>query len=56
MVSSCFLIPRWILILTVHKKALVRDLWDNSREGGGWIPCFSRSFNDWEVENFLQAI
>ena len=20
-------------------------------EGGGWVPCFSRSFNDWEVES-----
>ena len=21
--------------------------------GGGWNPCFSRPFNDWEVESFL---
>ena len=28
------------------------DIWDSSTEGGrgGWNPCFSRSFNDWEVE------
>ena len=22
--------------------------------GGGWNPCFSRAFNDWEVETFLE--
>ena len=34
--------------LAVQKEALIREVWDNSREGG-WIPCFSRPFNDWEV-------
>ena len=45
--------------MVVNKDALVRDVWDSSRERGGWIPCFDRSFNDWElreVENFLHAI
>lgn len=45
--------------LAVHKEAMVRDVWDNSRRGGGWSPCFTRSFNDWElveVENLVQTI
>ena len=45
--------------LDVHKDALVRDVWDYSRVGGGWIPCFIRSLNDWEMreaENFLHMI
>ena len=29
------------------------DLWDSSREEGGWIPCFIRSFNDWELDEIL---
>ena len=32
------------------------DVWDNSRDAGGWSPHFSRMFNDWkleEVERFL---
>ncbi|RVW16173.1 hypothetical protein CK203_074347 [Vitis vinifera] len=30
----------------------VADIWDSLAEGGwgGWNPCFSRAFNDWEVE------
>ena len=31
--------------LVVQKEALIREVWDNSREGG-WIPCFSGPFND----------
>ena len=45
--------------LVVHKDVLVRDVWDNSEEGGVWNPCFTRSFNDWkvrEVESFLLTI
>ena len=26
------------------------DVWDSSREDGGWSPVFLRPFNDWEVE------
>ena len=44
--------------LAINKEVVVRDVWDNSEEGG-WSPSFVRSFNDWElmeVENFMQAI
>ena len=43
--------------LAVRKEALIKEVWDNSRDG--WIPCFTRSFNDWEVmvlDNFLRVI
>ena len=45
--------------LAAHKEALVGDVWESTVAGGGWFPCFTRSFNDWEmekVENFLQTI
>ena len=45
--------------LAIHKDDLVRDVWDYSGVGGGWISCFNRSFNDWEMrelENFLHVI
>ncbi|KAL6339432.1 hypothetical protein AAG906_032966 [Vitis piasezkii] len=37
------------------------DIWDPLAEGGwgGWNPCFSRAFNDWEVEeakSFLERL
>lgn len=35
------------------------DVWDNTREGGGFFPYVARAFNDWEmeeVENFLPTI
>ena len=40
------------------KEAWVEVIWDSSLEGGSgvWNPCFSRPFNDWEmdvVESFL---
>ena len=44
--------------VAIQREALIREVWDNSREGG-WILCFSRPFNDWEVmevENFLHVI
>ena len=31
--------------LTVQKDALLREIWDESNEGG-WTPRFSRPFND----------
>ena len=45
------------LDLATHKEALVGDLWDSTREGG-CSSCFTRSFNDWEMEvkNFLHII
>ena len=41
-----------LFALAVDEKAWVVDIWDSSTEvgRGGWNPCFSRSFNDWEVE------
>ena len=44
--------------LAVRKEALIREVLYISNEGG-WTPCFSRPFNDWEVtevENFLPMI
>ena len=32
--------------LVVHKDARVADVWDSSREDGGWSPVFLRHFND----------
>ena len=42
--------------LAAHKDARVADVWDFSREDGGWSPVFLRPLNDWEVaevERFL---
>ena len=36
--------------LTVHKDARVADVWDSSKEDGGWSPVFLGPFNGWEVE------
>ena len=27
------------------------NIWNSLVEEVGWTPCFSRSFNDWEVES-----
>ncbi|RVW40940.1 hypothetical protein CK203_076958 [Vitis vinifera] len=41
--------------------AWVADCWDSMGDAGGWYPCFSRPFNDWELEavasllSFLQG-
>ncbi|RVW54967.1 Transposon TX1 uncharacterized 149 kDa protein [Vitis vinifera] len=35
---------------TVGDDAWVEDCWDYMGDAGGWNPCFSRSFNDWELE------
>ena len=48
-----------LFALAANKEASVTDVWEPSREGGGWTPCFVRLFNDWEVEeiqNLFQAI
>ena len=47
--------------LAIDKEAWVMDFWDPLVEGGwgGWNPCFSRSLNDWEVdevESFLRRL
>ena len=38
------------------RRALVAELWDSSREEGGWIPCFIRSFNDWDLDEILSLL
>ena len=56
-VALCMVFPT-LFSLVVRKEALIREVWDMSNEGG-WTPCFSRPFNDWEVtevENFLDRI
>ena len=42
--------------LADNKEVLVVDLWDFSREEGGWIPRFIRSFNDWELDEILSLL
>ena len=45
--------------LAIHKDARVAEVWNSSREKGGWSLVFSRPLNDWElekVERFLQAL
>ena len=42
------------------KDAMVADVWDCTKEEGGWLAAiFLRSLNDWEmeeVERFLQVL
>ena len=40
----------------VQKEAMVAEVWDNSRVDRWLNPSFSRPFNDWEVERFLQVL
>ncbi|RVW88789.1 Transposon TX1 uncharacterized 149 kDa protein [Vitis vinifera] len=35
---------------TIGDNAWVADCWDSMGDAGGWYPCFSRPFNDWEME------
>ena len=45
--------------LVAKKDTRVVDVWDNTSEVGGCIPCFSRAFSDWEVgevERLLQVL
>ena len=45
--------------MAANKEVFVADVWEPSREGGVWTPCFVRPLNDWEVEeiqNLFQAI
>ena len=45
--------------LVLNKEVLLADLWNPVGEDGGWSPHFSRSFNDWELEEvqlFLPVI
>ena len=48
-----------LFAFAANKEVSVADVWEPSREGGVWTPCFVRPFNDWEVEEIqklLQAI
>ena len=42
----------FLFALIEDKKTWMADIWKPLVEGGwgGWNPCFSRAFNDWEVE------
>ena len=42
--------------LVDDKEALVADLWDSSRDEGGWTPRFIRPFNDWELDEILSLL
>ncbi|RVW28234.1 hypothetical protein CK203_083667 [Vitis vinifera] len=44
-----------LFALTVDKEVWVTDIWDPLIEGG-WNPCFSRAFNDWEVKSLYFAL
>ncbi|RVW30368.1 hypothetical protein CK203_097914 [Vitis vinifera] len=39
-----------LFAFAVSQDAWVEDCWDYMGDAGGWNPCFSRSFNDWELE------
>ena len=45
--------------LADSKRAMVVEVWDTTRGEGIWNPRFTRSFNDWEideVQNFINLI
>ncbi|KAL6321191.1 hypothetical protein AAG906_015535 [Vitis piasezkii] len=50
-----------LFAFAVSQDAWVADCWDSMGDAGGWYPCFSRPFNDWELEavtsllSFLQG-
>ena len=55
--SLCLTFPT-LFSLAVQKDVMIRESWDDSFDGG-WIPRFSRPFNDWEVRevvNFMKMI
>ena len=39
-----------LFALVESKEAWVRDYWNDVSSEGGWNPSFTRSFNDWEVD------
>ncbi|RVW48620.1 Transposon TX1 uncharacterized 149 kDa protein [Vitis vinifera] len=39
-----------LFAFAVSQDAWVADCWDSMGDAGGWYPCFSRSFNNWELE------
>ena len=55
--ALCLTFPT-LFSLAVQKDVMIRESWDDSFDGG-WIPRFSRPFNDWEVRevvNFMKMI
>ena len=38
------------------QDAWVADCWDSMGDVGGWSPCFSRPFNDWEMEAVVSLL
>ena len=48
-ISLCEAFPS-LFAIAVSQDAWVADCWDSVGDVGGLIPCFSISFNDWEVE------
>ena len=55
MEALCVSFPS-LYALADNKEALVAELWDSSREEGGWSPRFIRSFNDWELDEILRLL
>ena len=50
-----------LFAFSIDKEVWVANIWDPlaERDRGGWNPCFTRVFNDWEVEKterFLERI
>lgn len=37
--------------LTVNKDAWEADFWEYFELEGGWVPCFSKAFGNWELED-----
>ena len=48
-IPLCEVFPS-LFAFAVSQDAWVEDCWDYMGDAGGWYPCFSRSFNDWEQE------
>ena len=48
-VALCTVFPS-LFAMVVHKEASMVDVWDSSRDVGGWSPHFIIMFNDWELE------
>ena len=45
-----------LFAMAANKEASIADVWEPSGEGGVWIPCFVRPFNDWEVEEIQNLL
>ena len=54
-VPLCDLFPR-LYSPARSREVKVMEVWENSKQGGGWNLCFERPFNDWEMENVENLI